>query len=525
MSKEIKFNQQARESIKRGIDILADAVKVTLGPKGRNVIIGTSGKLPHITKDGVTVAKEIELKDPFENIGAQLIKEVASKTCQDVGDGTSSATILAQSIINQGICSKQNPVILKREIEEAVEFVINYIKEHAIDISTNPDSIRNIATISTNNDKELGNLIADAISKITNDGIIIVEESKSVETSIEVINGMQFERGYLAPHFITDYIKNEAVLDNPYILISNQKITSTKDLVPILENIVQNGQSILIIAEDFDNEVLENLKYNKLQNILKVIPIKAPSYGEYRNHILEDVAIMTDGIHVSYDSGIQIKDIDLSMLGQCEKIIVTKDTTTIIHGKGNQKNIDLRVKLIKDELAQIKLDKPDNKIVIDFYEQRIARLSGGIALLKVGGVTEIEMKERKDRIDDAIAATRAAIEEGIVVGGGITYKNAAREIPFETEGANILVRSLLSPMYQIIENAGESIDNIVNLLIDDNYGYNAHTDSVENLLESGVVDPAKVARMALMNAVSIATLFLTTECIIVPEQLNIIKTI
>ena len=532
-NKEIKFNSEARELMQSGVNILANAVKVTLGPKGRNVIIG-SNRLPHVTKDGVTVAKEIKLKNNFMNIGAELVREVASKTCNDVGDGTTTATILAQSIINHGlklIEEGYNPIILKSEIEKALTKIITYINSSAINVSDNFKDIENIAIISTNNDVELGKLIAKTIKEITINGVITVEESKNVETTTKVANGMQFDKGYMSPHFITNFNKNEVELINPYILICEQRITTTKDLISILEPIAENGHSLLLIAEDFDSEVLENLKANKLQGILKIVPVKAPSFGEYRKQILDDIAILTDGVNITYESNLHLKDVNLSYLGRCEKVLVTATTTTIIDGKGKQELIDTHVNVLKEKLGLEKSNNPDS-FIVQFIQQRIAKLIGGIAVIYVGGTTEIEMKERKDRVDDAIAATKAAIEEGVVIGGGVTYLHALNKLNSlneTTRGENIIRLAIQEPFEQILKNAGKEsdIENFKASIIksDSNLGYNAKTDEIEDLYKVGVIDPVKVTRMALENAVSVATLFLTTECVIAPEEINIITTL
>lgn len=527
--KEIKFYNDARSKMKEGIDILANAVKITLGPKGNNVIIGNT--IPHVTKDGVTVAKEINLRDPFQNVGAQLVKEVASKTCTEIGDGTTTSSVLIQAIINCGLATlSENPtldnVTLVNQINDCAKNVIEQIQTTSIPITD--DKIRDIATISANNDSELGQLIADAFKQITRDGVIVVEESKNINTSVEIISGMRFDRGFLAPHFITDQIKNEAVLENPYILITDQKINSTRELINILDPIVSSNKSILLIAEDFDNEVIENLKINKLNGILKVIPIKAPSFGEYRKDLLYDLAILTDGTYVGYDSGLTLNDMQIQMLGRAEKVVVTKDNTTIIGGFGKKEHIDTRVTQLKQQLDNIKESQSDQAFLKDFLQQRIAKLVSGIAIIYVGGTTELEMKQRKDRVDDAVAATKAAIEEGVVIGGGITYLQISDAITPSNYGETVIKNALIIPFIQILLNCGltmEQIDKIHKDLFalhqtDTDYGYNAKTNQIEDLLESGVIDPTKVTKIAFQNAVSIATLFLTTECIIVPEIQN-----
>lgn len=527
--KEIKFYNDARSKMKEGIDILANAVKVTLGPKGNNVIIGNT--IPHVTKDGVTVAKEINLRDPFQNVGAQLVKEVASKTCAEIGDGTTTSSVLIQAIINCGLAVlSENPgldnVTLVNQMQDCAKNVIDQINSMAIEITN--DKLKDIATISANNDIELGELIANAFKQITKDGVIVVEESKNINTTVEIISGMRFDRGFLAPHFITNQIKNEAVLENPYILITDQKINSTKQLINILEPIVSHNDSILLIAEDFDNEVIENLKINKLNNILKVVPIKAPSFGEYRKDVLYDLAILTGGTYVSYDSGLNITDLNIQMLGRAEKVIVTKDTTTIIGGFGTPEHINTRVTQIKQQLSAVKESQSDQTFLKDFLQQRIAKLVSGIAIIYVGGTTELEMKQRKDRVDDAVAATKAAIEEGVIVGGGSAYLQISDGIDPTNYGEQVIKNALLLPFIQILLNCGlttEQIDKIHNDLYgihqtDSDYGYNAKTNQIEDLVDSGVIDPVKVTKIAFQNAVSIATLFLTTECIIVPELQN-----
>ena len=529
--KDIKFHSDARTKMKEGIDIIANAVKTTLGPKGKNVIIGNNNGIPHVTKDGVTVAKEINLKDPFQNVGAQLVKEVASKTCAEAGDGTTTSSVLIQALINEGLAilserESLDAVTLQHQIEETAKIVLGYISSSAIPIED--DMLENIATISANNDIELGKLIADAFKKITKDGVIVVEESKNVETTVEVITGMQFDRGYLAPHFITDQIKNEAVLENPYIFITDQKIESTRELISILNTMVSERASILLIAEDFDSEVLENLKVNKLQGILKVVPIKCPSFGEYRKDVLYDLAILTEGTYVGYDSGLNVNDINVEMLGRAEKVIVTKDTTTIIGGAGKKENVDVRVAQIKQQLATLKESQTDSSFMEEFLQKRIARLTGGVALIHVGGTTELEMKQRKDRVDDAVAATKAAIEEGFLIGGGITYLQLSDMLIGSTPGEFVVKQALKAPFKQILANIGYD-DNKTEMLhqklsdfhkTSTRYGFNAKTEKIEDLLASGVIDPAKVVRLAFMNAISISTLFLTTECIIVPEINN-----
>ena len=526
--KDVLFHSDARMKMKEGIDILAEAVKSTLGPKGKNVIIGGLGS-PHVTKDGVTVAKEINLKDPFQNIGAQLIKEVASKTCLEAGDGTTTSTVLIQAIIDAGLKEIErgvDPVTLQHQIEEIAEVIVGYIKNNSVPIEG--DALKNVAIISANNDVELGTMIANAFDKVTKNGVIVVEESKNVDTTVEVISGMQFDRGYLAPHFITDQVRNEAVLENPYIFITDQKIESTRELVGILNEIVNERASILLIAEDFDSEVIENLKVNKLQGILKVVPIKAPSFGEYRKEVLYDLAVLTNGVYFGYDTGFSLSDANLKMLGKAEKVVITKDNTTIIGGAGIKHSLETRVAQIQQQLDVIKESTGDNTFLKEFLQYRIAKLTGGVAVIHVGGTTELEMKQRKDRVDDAVAATRAAIEEGVVIGGGMTYLQLSDVLVGNNPGERVIKEALLVPFKQILLNVGydmSKIDKLHKQLKDyhkteTRYGFNAKTEKVEDLFLSGVIDPAKVSRLAFMNAVSIALLFLTTECIIVPEIQN-----
>lgn len=526
--KDIKFHSDARMKMKEGIDVLAEAVKSTLGPKGKNVIIGGISS-PHVTKDGVTVAKEINLKDPFQNIGAQLIKEVASKTCVEAGDGTTTSTVLIQAIINEGLKEIErgiDPVTLQHQIEETAKVIEGYIEGAALSIEN--DGLKDVAIISTNNDVELGTMIANAFEKVTKNGVIVVEESKNVDTTVEVISGMQFDRGYLAPHFITDSIRNEAVLENPYIFITDQKIESTRELIGILNEVVNERAAILLIAEDFDSEVIENLKVNKLQNILKVVPIKAPSFGEYRKEVLYDLAVLTNGVYFGYDSGFSLTDANLKMLGKAEKVIVTKDTTTIVGGAGLKSSLETRVAQITQQLNALKESQVDNTFLKEHLQYRIAKLTGGVAVIHVGGTTELEMKQRKDRVDDAVAATRAAIEEGVVVGGGMTYLQLSDMLVGANPGEKVIKEALLAPFRQILLNVGYDsikINKIHNQLSDyhktnSRIGFNAKTEKIEDLLASGVIDPAKVSRLAFKNAVSVAILFLTTECIIVPEIQN-----
>lgn len=517
-AKDLKFNADARKSILKGINILADAVKVTLGPQGNCVIIGSLDGSPRVTKDGVSVAKEVILSDPYENTGAQLIREAAVKTLNTVGDATTTSTILAQAIVNG--CQKAldmgiPPLVIKEKINAALKNVLDYIKEVTIDIKDS--DIKNIATISANNDEELGNLIGDAFNKIGRDGVVTVEESSNETTKVEIINGMQFDRGYLAQHFVTDYIKDICVLENPYILITEHKINRMNDLKFILTQIAGEGRSILLIAEDFDDSVLEALKANKMGGVLKVCAIKAPSFGEYRKLILDDIAVLTGGSNISYDSGLELSDVTMNMLGTCGKVIVNKTTTTIAKGNGKIEEINNRVSCIKNELAQVEADPSlDGSFLINLHKERIAKLTGGIAVIYVGGTTDLERGERKDRVDDAVSATKAAIEEGVVMGGGVTYYNAIRNIADDDVCSNILIQALATPIQLLIQSAGADPD-IILPQINDECGFNAKTGEIVNMYEAGIIDPAKAARLALENSVSIGNLFLSTQCVIVPK--------
>ena len=520
-AKDLKFNKDARNSILKGINTLADAVKVTLGPRGNCVIIGSLDGSPRVTKDGVSVAKEIILDDPYENIGAQLIKEAAVKTLNTVGDATTTSTILAQAIVNG--CQKAldkgvSPIEIKEGINTALKDVLSYIKDNTIDINDN--DIKNIATISANNDEELGSLIGDAFNKIGRDGVITVEESSNETTKVEIINGMQFDRGYLAQHFVTDYVKDTCILENPYILITEHKMNRMNDLKFVLTQIAGEGRSILLIAEDFDDSVLEALKANKLSGTLKVCAIKAPSFGEYRKLILDDIAVLTGGTNISYDSGLELSDVTMNMLGSCGKVIVNKTTTTIVKGNGKIEDINNRVANIKHELACVEADPSLNgSFLITLHKERIAKLTGGVAVIYVGGTTDLERSERKDRVDDAVAATKAAIEEGVVIGGGVTYYNAIGNIADDSVGADILIQALATPIQLLIRSAGSDPD-IVLPHIEDTCGFNAKTGALVNMYEEGIIDPAKAARLALENSVSIGNLFLSTQCVIVPKLIN-----
>lgn len=525
MAKEIKFDIEARDSLKRGVDALANAVKVTLGPKGRNVILGKTYGAPHITKDGVSVAKEIELEDPFENMGAQLVKEVASKTNDDAGDGTTTATILAQSIIGVGlknVTAGANPMDLKRGIDKAVAKIVAEIRSMAQEIGDNFEKIEHVAKISANGDEQIGQLIAEAMRKVKKEGVITVEEAKGIETTVEVVEGMQFDRGYISPYFVTNSEKMEAQLENPYILIYDKKISTLKEILPILEQIVQTGRPLLIIAEDIDSEALATLVVNRLRGGLKVCAVKAPGFGDRRKAMLQDIAILTDGVVISEETGLKIDAVTLDMLGKAEKITVDKDNTIIVGGAGDKEAIRERSAQIKAQIANTTSDYDREKL-----QERLAKLSGGVAVLYVGAPSEVEMKEKKDRVDDALSATRAAVEEGTVPGGGTALLRAVRaldglvgENDDETTGIEIIRRAVEEPLRQIVANAGKEGAVIVQRVKDGegDFGYNARLDQFENLYVSGVIDPAKVTRVALENAASIAGMFLTTECVIAEKK-------
>ena len=516
---------EAREQLKKGVDELANAVKVTLGPKGRNVIIEKKFGAPHITKDGVTVAKEVELADPFMNTGAQLVKSVASKTGDDAGDGTTTATVLAQSIVNVGIknvTAGANPMDLKRGIDKAVAKVVENIKEQAEAVGSDYDKIEQVATISANNDPEIGKLIADAMRRVSKDGVITIEEAKGTETSIGVVEGMQFDRGYLSPYFVTDTEKMECVMDNPYILIYDKKISNLKDFLPILEPAIQTGRPLLVIAEDVDSEALTTLVVNRLRAQLKICAVKAPGFGDRRKEMLEDIAILTGGIVISEEKGLSLEQATIEMLGRCDKVTVSKDNTTIVNGVGSKEAIADRVAQIKAQIASTKSDYDKEKL-----QERLAKLAGGVAVLYVGAASEVEMKEKKDRVDDALCATRAAIEEGIVPGGGVAYIRAIDALEGlkgdnadETTGIEIIKRAIEEPLRQIVANAGKEGAVVVQKVREGegDFGYNARTDVYEHMKAAGVVDPAKVTRVALENAASIAGMFLTTECVIVEKK-------
>ena len=524
MAKEIKFNSDARELLKSGVDQLANAVKVTLGPKGRNVVIGKKFGAPQITKDGVTVAKEVELEDNFENAGAQLVKSVASKTGDDAGDGTTTATILTQAIVTEGlknVTAGANPMDLKRGIDKAVAKVVEHIKDSAEVVGDNYDKIEQVATVSANNDPEIGKLLADAMRKVSKDGVITIEESKTRETSIGVVEGMQFDRGYLSGYFVTDTDKMECDMENPYILIYDKKISNVKDFLPILQPAAESGRPLLVIAEDVDSEALTTLVVNRLRAGLKICAVKAPGFGDRRKAMLEDIAVLTGGVVISEEKGLSLDKATLEMLGTAKKVTISKDNTTIVDGAGEKEAIKDRVAQIKNEIAASTSSYDKEKL-----QERLAKLSGGVAVLYVGANSEVEMKEKKDRVDDALCATRAAMEEGVVVGGGTTYiraqealKDLKGENADEQTGINIVCRAIEEPLRQIIANAGGEGAVVVNKVREGkgDYGYNARKDVYEDLRAAGVIDPAKVSRVALENAASIAGMFQTTECLIVDK--------
>lgn len=525
MAKEIKFNIQAREELKKGVDELADAVKVTLGPKGRNVIIEKKFGAPHITKDGVTVAKEIELEDPFQNMGAQLVKEVASKTGDDAGDGTTTATVLAQAIVNVGlknVAAGANPMDLKRGIDKAVAKVVEGIKAQAQEVGGDFEKIESVARISANNDSEIGQLIAEAMKKVKKEGVITVEEAKGTDTTVDIVEGMQFDRGYISPYFVTNTEKMECEMDTPYILIYDKKISALKDMLPVLEATAQTGRPLLIIAEDVDSEALATLVVNRLRGSLKICAVKAPGFGDRRKEMLEDIAVLTGGVVISEEKGLKLESTTIEMLGRAEKITVNKENTTIVNGMGSKDSIAARVAQIKAQIETTTSDYDREKL-----QERLAKLAGGVAVLYIGAASEVEMKEKKDRVDDALSATRAAIAEGIVPGGGVAYircipaldglKGANED---ETTGIEIVKRAIEEPLRQITANAGVEGAVVVQKVKDGegDFGYNARTDTYENFFAAGVIDPAKVTRVALENAASIAGMFLTTECVIADKK-------
>ncbi|MBQ3070588.1 MAG: chaperonin GroEL [Tidjanibacter sp.] len=525
MAKEIKYNVEARELLKEGVDALANAVKVTLGPKGRNVIIDKKFGAPHITKDGVSVAKEVELEDNFANIGAQLVKDVASKTNDDAGDGTTTATVLAQAIIGVGIknvTAGANPMDLKRGIDKAVSAVVENIKGQSQVVGDNLEKVEQVATISANNDSSIGKLIAEAVGKVKKEGVITVEEAKGTDTHVDVVEGMQFDRGYISAYFVTDTEKMEAVLERPYILLTDKKISTMKELMGVLEPVAQNGRSLLIVAEDVDGEALSALVVNKLRGSLKVAAVKAPGFGDRRKEMLEDIAILTGATVITEDKGLRMDAATVDMLGVADKVTISKDNTTIVDGAGAEEAIAARVAQIRTQMENATSDYDREKL-----QERLAKLAGGVAVLYVGAATEVEMKEKKDRVDDALAATRAAIEEGIIPGGGVAYIRAADAIANlkgdnddETTGIAIVRRAIEEPLRQIVANAGGEGSVVVNKIKEGEgaFGYNARTDRYEDMFEAGIIDPTKVARVALENAASIASMFLTTECVLAEKK-------
>ena len=525
MAKEIKFNIEARNLMKEGVDALANAVKVTLGPKGRNVVIDKKYGSPQITKDGVTVAKEIELEDRFANMGAQMVKEVASKTADQAGDGTTTATVLAQSIISVGlknVTAGANPMDLKRGIDKAVEKVIASLKKQSQSVGDDITKIEQVATISANNDNNIGKLIAEAMGKVKKEGVITVEEAKGTDTEVKVVEGMQFDRGYISPYFMTNPEKMEAVLDNPLILITDKKISAMKDLMPVLEPVAQGGRSLLIIAEDVDGEALATLVVNRLRGTLKIAAVKAPGFGDRRKEMLEDIAILTGGVVISEEEGLRLDAATVEMLGKAEKVTIDKENTTIVNGVGEKSEIEKRVAQIRKQMEATTSDYDREKL-----QERLAKLAGGVAVLYVGAATEVEMKEKKDRVDDALSATRAAVEEGIVPGGGVAYIRAIEDLKDmkgenedETTGIAIVARAIEEPLRMIVTNAGVEGSIVVQKVKEGtaDYGYNARADRYENLLAAGVIDPTKVTRVALENAASVAGMFLTTECVLAEKK-------
>jgi len=521
MAKDIKYNWEAREGLKKGVDALANAVKVTLGPKGRNVIIDKKFGAPQITKDGVTVAKEIELQEPIENMGAQMVKEVASKTNDQAGDGTTTATVLAQAIFNTGlknVTAGANPMDLKRGIDKAVAKVVENLKAQSVEINDSHEKIEQVATISANNDNAVGKVIAEAMQKVKKEGVITIEEAKGTDTYVKVVEGMQFDRGYISPYFVTDTEKMEAVYDTPYILIYDKKISNMKEFLPILEKVVQTGRPMLIISEDVDSEALATLVVNRLRGGLKIVAVKAPGFGDRRKEMLEDIAILTGGTVISEEKGYKLEDATLEMLGTAEKITVDKENTTIVSGKGDKKAIEARIAMIKSQIEKTTSDYDREKL-----QERLAKMAGGVAVIYVGAASEVEMKEKKDRFDDALHATRAAIEEGIIPGGGVAYIRsiaAMKGLKGDNEdqqiGIDIVRRALEEPLRQIAANAGKEGSVIVNAVAKGkgDYGYNARIDEYQHMIEAGVIDPTKVSRVALENAASIAGMLLTTECVL-----------
>ena len=521
MAKEIKFNIEARDALKKGVDALSNAVKVTLGPKGRNVVIDKKFGAPSITKDGVSVAKEIELEDTIQNMGAQMVKEVASKTADEAGDGTTTATVLAQSIVSIGlknVTAGANPMDLKRGIDKAVKKVVADLKKQSVAVGTNNEKIEQVATISSNNDNEVGKLIAEAMSKVSQEGVITVEEAKGTDTSVEVVEGMQFDRGYLSPYFVTNPDKMETELDNPHLLIFDKKISNMKDLLPILEQTSQTGSPLLIIAEDVDGEALATLVVNKIRGSLKIAAVKAPGFGDRRKEMLEDIAILTGGVVISEEKGHKLESTTIDMLGKAEKIVIDKDNTTIVNGSGKKKDISARINQIKAQIQTTTSEYDKEKL-----QERLAKLSGGVAVLYVGAASEVEMKEKKDRVDDALAATKAAIEEGIIPGGGVALIRAGSKLASlngenddENTGIDIIATAIQEPLRQIVANSGGEGSVVISKILTKkgDFGYNAKTDSYENMLKAGIIDPTKVTRIALENAASVAGMLLTTECVL-----------
>ena len=528
MAKEIKYNVEARNLLKEGVDALADAVKVTLGPKGRNVIIGKPFGAPHITKDGVTVAKEVELEDSFANMGAQMVREVASKTNDDAGDGTTTATVLAQAIIGVGIknvTAGANPMDLKRGIDKAVSTVVENLREQSQEVGSDNSKIEQVATISANNDNTIGKLIAEAMAKVNNEGVITVEEAKGTDTYVDVVEGMQFDRGYISAYFITNTEKMQTELEKPYILITDKKISTMKEIMGVLEPVAQSGRALLIIAEDVDGEALSALVVNKLRGTLKIAACKAPGFGDRRKEMLEDIAALTGATVISTDKGMRIEDATIEALGCAEKVTMNKENTTIVDGCGDKEAIKARVEQIRASIEVSKSDYDREKL-----QERLAKLAGGVAVLYVGAATEVEMKEKKDRVDDALAATRAAVEEGIVPGGGVAYIRATEALEGlkganddETTGIQIVKRAIEEPLRQIVANAGGEGSVVVNKVREGkgSFGYNAREDRYEDMLEAGIIDPTKVSRVALENAASIASMFLTTECVLAEKKADV----
>ena len=525
MAKEILYNVEAREQLKEGVDALANAVKVTLGPKGRNVVVDKKFGAPHVTKDGVTVAKEIELENPVANMGAQMVKEVASKTADDAGDGTTTATVLAQAIVGVGVknvTAGANPMDLKRGIDKAVAAVVENLRKQSQEVGGDISKIEQVATISANNDNNIGKLIAEAMSKVNKEGVITVEEAKGTDTHVDVVEGMQFDRGYISPYFTTDAEKMEAVLEKPLILVTDKKVSTMKELMGVLEPAAQNGRALLVIAEDVDGEALAALVVNKLRGALKIAAVKAPGFGDRRKEMLEDIAILTGGTVISEERGIRLDQATLDMLGSAEKVIINKENTTIVNGLGDKENIATRVAQIRKQMEKSTSDYDKEKLA-----ERLAKLAGGVAVLYVGAASEVEMKEKKDRVDDALAATRAAVEEGIIPGGGVAYIRAVAALEAmkgdnddETTGIQIVKRAIEEPLRQIVANAGgEGSVVVANVKAGkDAYGYNARTETYEDMFKAGIIDPTKVARVALENAASIAAMFLTTECVLVEKK-------